>query len=93
MKTLVCHCVHLLLTGWTDSASEIIQGMDPDFISDLGLAERRDPDALPPRNFFESLMNFLYNAFQGLSKGNALFALKAAMLTGMSLRHSGHELD
>lgn len=60
---------------------DIIQGMDPTF-NDLGLAERRDPDALPPRNYFESVMNFLYNLLQALSRGNVLFALKAAMLTG-----------
>lgn len=61
---------------------DVIQGMDPTF-NDLGLAERRDPDALPPRNYFESVMNFLYNLLQALSRGNVLFALKAAMLTGM----------
>ena len=53
-----------------------------DFGTDLGLAERRDPDALPPRNFLERIMNFMYNLLQAVSRGNVLFALKAAMLTG-----------
>lgn len=61
---------------------DVIQGMDPAYLADLGLAERRDPDALPPANTFQSVMNFLYSLFQGLSRGNVLFALKAAMLTG-----------
>lgn len=71
-----------VLSSSSANVIDIIQGMDPTF-NDLGLAERRDPDALPPRNYFESVMNFLYNLLQAMSRGNVLFALKAAMLTGM----------
>ena len=49
---------------------------------DIGVAQRRDSDALPPRNSFEVVMNVLYHAFRGLSRGNQLFAIKAGVLTG-----------
>lgn len=52
---------------------------------DLGVAQRRDPDALPPGNTFEAIMNVLYRAFQGLSHGNQLFAIKAGVLTSQHL--------
>ncbi|KAI0041545.1 hypothetical protein FA95DRAFT_1548599 [Auriscalpium vulgare] len=61
-----------------DENPDIVQGMDT---MDLGLALRRDPDALPPGNRFEMLMNFFYMAVQGLFHGNALFAVKAGFLT------------
>ncbi len=52
---------------------------------DIGIAQRRDPDALPPRNSFEAIMNVFYHAFRGLSRGNQLFAIKAGVLTGQGL--------
>jgi hypothetical protein len=51
-------------------------------MEDLGMPRRRDPDALPPRNAFESFMNLLYHALSSLGRGNFLFAFKAATLTG-----------
>ncbi|CAK5277324.1 unnamed protein product [Mycena citricolor] len=59
-----------------------IPGVSPaldDF--DLGDAKRRDPDALPPRNHFEWFMSMLYRAVAQLGRGNALFAIKGAILT------------
>lgn len=48
------------------------------------MPRRRDPDALPPSNLFEALMNIGYNGVLALRGGNTLFAIKAAVLTGES---------
>ncbi|KAI0060820.1 hypothetical protein BV25DRAFT_1871013 [Artomyces pyxidatus] len=61
-----------------DENPDIVQGMEN---VDLGLASRRDPDALPPSNPFEAVMSFLYQAVQASSRGNILFAVKAAILS------------
>lgn len=62
--------------------ADIIQGVKPEWIEDLGLPRRRDPDALPPRNLFESLLSHIYKGTVAMRGGNTLFALKAAVLTG-----------
>lgn len=62
------------------SADEI-PGMDREWHADLGQAGGRDPDALPPRNAFERIMKMLHTEVGALGRGNALFALKAALLT------------
>ncbi|KAF9521875.1 hypothetical protein CPB83DRAFT_840925 [Crepidotus variabilis] len=49
--------------------------------NDLGLAHRRDPDALPPRNIIEWVLNLVYRIVTGLGGGNSMFAIKAGMLT------------
>lgn len=55
---------------------------------DLGMPRPRDPDALPPSNPFEWVMNFMYRAFTGIGGGNLIFALKAGLLTSQnSLYH------
>ncbi|KAH7905721.1 hypothetical protein BJ138DRAFT_1130340 [Hygrophoropsis aurantiaca] len=64
-----------------DENPEMIPGIDPEWMSDLGQAVRRDPDALPPRNAFEAAMNTIYRMFIVLSGGNSLYALKAGALT------------
>jgi hypothetical protein len=61
---------------------DVIQGLSPETVEDLGVPQRRDPDALPPRNSFEASMNLLYLATASLASGNVLFAIKAAVLTG-----------
>ncbi|KAF7338076.1 hypothetical protein MVEN_02032100 [Mycena venus] len=59
-----------------------IQGIPPAVDEyDLGMARRRDPDALPPRNRFEWVMSLVYRGFAELGRGNTLFAIKAATLT------------
>ncbi|KAL0959307.1 hypothetical protein HGRIS_014571 [Hohenbuehelia grisea] len=63
-----------------DENPELIQGIPPAW-SDLGEPQPRDPDALPPRNAFEWLMNGLYRFTKALGHGNAVFALKAGALT------------
>ncbi|KAF7964639.1 hypothetical protein HWV62_4637, partial [Athelia sp. TMB] len=60
---------------------DMIQGVEPAWLNDLGKAEPRDPDALPPQNTFQAFMNKLHGIFAALSGGNTLFALKAALLT------------
>ena len=66
-------------------AVDSIPGVAP-VVDDLGIPLRRDPDALPPRNVLESAMNWVYHAASGLTKGNVVFAIKAAVLTGLSLK-------
>ncbi|KAG6878663.1 hypothetical protein C0992_007731 [Termitomyces sp. T32_za158] len=64
-----------------DEDPETIQGMEPTINEDLGMPLRRDPDSLPPRNFFESIMGYLYFSLTGLAGGNVLFGIKAGCLT------------
>ncbi len=45
------------------------------------MARKRDPDALPPHNVFEWVMNELYMFVRGCGGGNALYAVKAGILT------------
>lgn len=60
---------------------DIIPGLDPTSLPDLGDAVKRDPDALPPRNVMEKTVNWVYQTAKGAGGGNALFALKAGILT------------
>lgn len=60
----------------------MIPGIDSTVVRDLGQAVRRDPDALPPRNVVEVIVDRLYRMVASLSYGNALFAIKAGVLTG-----------
>jgi hypothetical protein len=60
---------------------DVIQGMQKEWREDLGHARRRDPDALPPKNAFEWVMNALYRGFSELAQGNSLYAIKAGVLT------------
>ncbi|KDQ52942.1 hypothetical protein JAAARDRAFT_39659 [Jaapia argillacea MUCL 33604] len=64
-----------------DENPDVIQGMAPEWVEDLGEPSRRDPDALPPRNVFEMISCRLYGLAAGLGHGNALFALKAGLFT------------
>ncbi|KAG1817351.1 hypothetical protein EV424DRAFT_1324468 [Suillus variegatus] len=64
-----------------DEDPETIPGIDPTWMTDLGKAVKRDPDALPPRNGLERAMNWIYRAVISIGGGNMLFALKAATLT------------
>lgn len=67
--------------GGEDENPEVIPGIDNTVVRDLGQAVRRDPDALPPRNAFEAIVDRLYRMVASLSYGNALFAIKAGALT------------
>lgn len=49
---------------------------------DLGLPRRRDPDALPPRNWIEVVMNLVYHFVESLTSGNSVFAFKAGLVSG-----------
>jgi hypothetical protein len=51
-------------------------------MDDSGIAKRRDPDYLPPRNAFEWAMSHLFGFFESFKAGNALYAVKAGLLTG-----------
>lgn len=67
----------------SNSKSRISSPDDSQFIPerDLGTPHRRDPDALPPRNALEWTFNVTYNLFVSLGGGNAIFAVKAGLLT------------
>ena len=60
---------------------DVIQGMQKEWGEDLGHAKMRDPDALPPKNAFEWIMNALYRGCSELVQGNSLYAIKAGVLT------------
>ncbi|KAF8123857.1 hypothetical protein EV363DRAFT_1587054 [Boletus edulis] len=68
---------------WTgdDENPDTILGLDQTSLTDLGQAVRRDPDALPPRNVLEKTVNWAYYTAKGIGGGNALYALKAGVLT------------
>lgn len=82
MKTLVCGLSVVSMAGVADGwILDVIQGMQREWREDLGHAKRRDPDALPPKNAFEWIMNALYRGCSELVQGNSLYAIKAGLLT------------
>ncbi|KAG6918461.1 hypothetical protein DXG01_014088 [Tephrocybe rancida] len=64
-----------------DEDPDTIQGLAPATLEDIGLPQRRDPDALPPRNVFEVFVGYIYFSVTGLAGGNLLFGIKAGVLT------------
>jgi hypothetical protein len=68
-----------------DASSEISDNtrVDEDDIYGMGLPnpKRRDPDTLPPRNVWEGIGNWIYKRVVGITSGNALYAVKAGVLT------------
>ena len=64
---------------------DVIQGIEPEMQADLGMARRRNPDALPPSNAFESVMYWAHNGLSAFASGNTVFAVKAGLLTGTEL--------
>ena len=80
---ILLFCVFAWFTSTINT--DVIQGVEPEWLDDLGLPSRRDPDALPPRNAFELVMNYIYKGTVAMRGGNTLFAVKAAVLTGMVL--------
>lgn len=61
---------------------DLIQGLEPAVMDNLGMPRRRDPDALPPDNAVERALNIVYHGIFSLGGGNMLFAMKAGLLTG-----------
>ncbi|KAJ2933854.1 hypothetical protein H1R20_g3236, partial [Candolleomyces eurysporus] len=67
-----------------DDDPDVIQGLHPvdsESTGDLGLPKKRDPDALPPRNALELILNTVYHALNGITTGNSLFAIKAGLIS------------
>lgn len=62
---------------------DMIQGIDSEVMEDLDMPKRRDPDALPPKNWMEWVLSKLYIGVAGLGGGNALYSVKAGVLTGL----------
>ncbi|KAJ3712876.1 hypothetical protein C8R42DRAFT_727627 [Lentinula raphanica] len=58
-------------------------GDEEDNMYGMGLPypKRRDPDALPPGNVWELMGRWVYKRVVGLTGGNALYAVKAGVLT------------
>ncbi|KAK1227088.1 hypothetical protein PQX77_009921 [Marasmius sp. AFHP31] len=67
--------------NYDEEDPDLVPGMMPGTMDDLGLPRRRDPDALPPRNPFEWIVSHLYRFVAGLGGGNVLYAVKAGILT------------
>ena len=95
MRTQVCatSSKRALIVHAFPDVVQLMEQLDPD--SDLGTTRRRDPDALPPSNRFETAMYWLHKAFAALGHGNAVFAIKAGLLTVVlsipyRLRDSAH---
>lgn len=81
-KILVCGLPLINVICAADTrVLDIIQGMQKEWREDLGHARMRDPDALPPKNAFEWIMNALYRGCSELVQGNSLYAIKAGVLT------------
>lgn len=57
---------------------------------DLGAAEPRDADALPPSNAIELVGTYVYCFLSGIGRGNAQFALKAGMMWTASITTPTH---
>jgi len=83
MTKILVRCFALIgVIGGADArALDVIQGMQKEWREDLGHAKMRDPDALPPNNAFEWVMNALYRGCSELVQGNSLYAIKAGVLT------------
>jgi len=81
MKIQVCGSPLSVICATDGWILDVIQGMQREWREDLGHARRRDPDALPPRNAFEWVMNALYRGCSELAQGNTLYAIKAGVLT------------
>jgi hypothetical protein len=87
MKTQVRRSFSYVFPLFTKTIdADVIQGVEPEWLDDLGMPQRRDPDALPPRNIFELMMNYIYITTVSMRRGNTLFAIKAAVLTGKAPR-------
>jgi len=81
-KILVGALPPISVIGTVDAwVPDVIQGMQKEWREDLGHARTRDPDALPPKNVFEWVMNALYRGCSELAQGNSLYAIKAGVLT------------
>jgi len=69
--------------GLTDrTRADLVQGIE---IHEHWVPQRRDPDALPPRNTFGLIASYIHTALASLLRGNALYAIKAGILTGTPL--------
>lgn len=86
MKILVCSSVQQLIVSAAQYYAHIesIPGMHEkdDKMASLDAARQRDPDALPPSNGLQLLGTWLFAAIASCSRGNVLFAIKAAVLSG-----------
>ena len=63
---------------WVD----LVQGIET---HEHWVPQRRDPDALPPKNTFGLIASYIHTALASLLGGNALYAIKAGILTGTPL--------
>lgn len=68
-----------------DEIIDEVIGIDPSSEYALDVAQRRDPDALPPTNVVEVIGSIIHDALQGLTRGNVQFALKGGLFAGKHL--------
>ncbi|KAL5501058.1 hypothetical protein ACEPAH_9445 [Sanghuangporus vaninii] len=64
-----------------DEDPDIVQGIDPENQSLLGVPTGRDPDALSPRTRMQAFGSMAYHTLSALGSGNAVFGLKAGVLS------------
>ncbi|THH04285.1 hypothetical protein EW145_g5635 [Phellinidium pouzarii] len=64
-----------------DEDPNIIQGIDPETQGFLEVPTMRDPDALPASTTLQAAGNIIYHALSALGHGNAVFGLKAGILS------------
>jgi hypothetical protein len=62
-----------------DICSDVIPGLEE---KELGNAAPRDPDALPPSTALELVGGWIHDFLASLRGGNAIFGLKAGVLSG-----------
>ena len=72
---------------------DIIPGIDLDATPstagvNFGLPRRRNPDALPPADWLEVIGEWTYYVMSGLGRGNAVFAIKAGIMTGTNSHYT-----
>lgn len=60
---------------------DVIPGMDKNQDTCLGVAQHRDPDALPPHSVFGVASNLVHQLLLGLGGGHVVFAFKAGLLS------------
>ncbi len=61
----------------------MVIGIDPNNQFGIDVAQRRDPDALPPSNLVEEIGSMIHLAFDALRGANIQFAIKAGIFAGL----------
>jgi len=66
-----------------DEDPDMVIGIDPNNQFGIDVAQRRDPDALPPSNVVEEIGSMIHLAFDALRGANIQFAIKAGIFAAL----------